>query len=1384
MNKVANASKANETKTYETNNNERSEFARVNAVNVANNNERSEFAGASFARESVNGAKEYLQYTNIDDIKHIESIPKITWTGENIYKQPSSYQNIVINFLNPNTTNTRLLLKWNPGMGKTYPALKIAKLFLDVFKKQEKFIDAGGGKIFVIGFQKITFKKELLNNPDLGFMTRQEIEEHKAMYDKVLSTGDDSLAAAYKAKEDEYKKRFNKQIKFIGYKQLVNDLFINKIKSAEQNKQTIEMVSTMEEEKLLAAIKDGTIELNKEVLSKFENSFIICDEIQDVYNQREKNNWGTTLQIIFDSYPNIKILLLSATPVYGSPSECIDILNLLSTGVKYKKEDFFDIKTQKMLPGVEEKLTNALRGHMSFVIDSNVEQFAKESWAGEYIDGIPLFPFIRCEMSPLHKEVYLKEYKNALSVDSAYLNDFIIPYVVEDEKSKGSSRSKHVGSRYGSDSKGLYTTSDVKQYLSSIDDSIYRKIGLRMNKQDGIIYGFGLQRDKLKNISTKYYKMLECLDDYLKIDMWDGVVKSSGKIFIYHNNVIMSGVSFIKNILLENGFIQYGQVPLATTRCSICGKLKNDPIHKVGSSSDNGIGDAVGSSRITSNMLKNVLVDSKLMNEFYEFKMYKPTVGKYLSGNGYVVETNGKQFYNPAFSDEKSGSALFDLIDGSPIYISKVGNYKSILKDLIKKYGYKKSADNLEFTIYKHTDSKNVDKPNNTVDSPHLYYPATFITVMRDTNLDQDAMSIEKSLLIFNASNNVDGKICKILVSSRLMKTGHSIFDVRAVFVMSIPKNVSELIQIISRGRRKNGHVRLPQEKRTIKYYLFTNTVKNGQSELLSHEEETYKKKVEIYEEIQKIDKLFNIAAIDSYFNRNFVQKILSKEEHSIDPKWFEHPEYELKDIEETTFDIYHTDNQVHHIMYIIKRIFIEYFSIFTFDELYELVKTSKYLNINPTYISEETFAIALSMLLVTNSESSDRASGDRATAHSIEVLSTEDVLGYIPFDYLVDHSEKRLVWPDNKKIGYIVEHNGYYLVGIYDKKRNKIISDVNVLMKSYVKQVKKTISLKNTIKNFKLGSNYEAYKFNYQRIVSQIRDFDTFAKSAITFNYIFHEKFLEELVQVMFHLFTYPASIMNMDNIGFYINMYKYYIKYNVLITADKLPDVFKNFVSQNNISVDEYVATYMGGKKIAALGTSSVKDDLSDGKETSKSMIDPKFAYNEAKIIRTPGNVLPIGYLLNKISYIYNLNKLGFDLGTQYFSSKVDQKENKVIIGYYSQVPNSINYIFKIRKPIDVNISGDKRKFEKGIECFNLPKEKIVKFLNNLKLIEPESSNKQTYCKILENELCRLESDARNKGLDIKYVYYAWEFRPEEKLKISKSKTVSSNSMSRSIE
>jgi hypothetical protein len=1294
------------------------------------------------------------------------------WQGEKGYTVMSGYQNIVINYLSPHTINTRLLLKWNPGMGKTFPAVRLSKLYIDIFDMQNKYGSQRTGKVFVFGFHSEIFKREVMHDPDSGMFTRAQIEQLDELHLKTMKSNDTQTVLNFKLKEDEFKKRIKQNVKFYGYKKIVNDMFRRKTLSAEENSKIIDMVSNMSEEELSVAIKKGDIDINEEFIMQFDNSLIICDEIHNVYNSSEKNNWGITLQLILDRFPTVKVILLSATPVYGSPTEVVDIMNLLSTTERYKKSDFFDMKTKKIIPGVEDKIYRALYGKVSFVVDANIDEFAEEKWVGEPIPGIQLFNFIRCPMSKLHQQVYDQSYKGSLSTDELYLNDFIIPYIKQNINRSTSSRD-------AKDEKivGIYKTSEIKKYLSSISEDTFRKIGLRMNQQDGIIYGFGLQKEKLANISTKYYNMLTEIDKYMKPVVWSTApneYKSGGKIFIYHNTVIMSGVSFIKNVLLENGFISYGQFPTSATRCSICGLLKSDPIHT------------------TSHSPAEVKLDTftestvQMIKDFYEFKKVSAHAHGIVSSR-YAVEIVGDKYYNPAFIDIKDGELLFAKIPtNAKIYISKIGNYRSILKDILSKYKYKKIADDNYNTIYMRPVT---NTGSSSLPAKHIYYPATFITILRDASVDSDSMNIEKSLQIFNSPANIDGKLCKIIVSSKIMVAGRNITEANAVFIMSVPKNISELIQIIYRGRRKGSHKKLPPEKRLIEYHLFVSSL--GDSKLdsdrkidgnleRSHEEENYRKKIDIYEDIQYIDTLFNKAAFDIQFNRKFVEKVLSKDTHTVKPKWFSMPEIIPRDITETTFDIYEMDNQVIHIMYIIKRIFIEYFPVLTFDELHAKVLSSPYLTINKSFVDEETFAMALSLLLVENLVNTDVKSDEK-----IDVITgVENNTELIPFDYLVAKKDKRLIWPDSNKIGYIVEQNGYYIAGIYDKHRNKIILSKDILLRTYERRTTKNINLNKVVQTFNINDNYEAYKFNYQRLTQNIDNQYKFNQIANTFNITFHERFVEELIRFMYHLLCTPECILVSDNLKFYIYMYKYYKSHNVLVTANQIiavPNMYDLYTTKP-IAQDNYIDLYIkeSFEKKYAIKTSSAKDDNKIVNDT----VTLKIPDEKTKIIKTPSNILPVGYMYNKLSRLYFPGKWVFDIGIIHLvNTNIVYQENPVIVGYYHPIPKNMGYIFKIRKPISTNSNTDRRKFEKGIECYNLDKSKILDVFRKLKLTEPESSNKYTYCKILENKLLELEMKSRLSGSDVKYVYYTWESRPEEKNKLNKSQLYSSGSESKSF-
>ena len=66
------------------------------------------------------------------------------------------------------------------------------------------------------------------------------------------------------------------------------------------------ILNNLDEDGILNAIKNKKILLNHSLLEQFKNSLLICDEIHNVYNSLEKNNWGIALQFILNHHPSIR----------------------------------------------------------------------------------------------------------------------------------------------------------------------------------------------------------------------------------------------------------------------------------------------------------------------------------------------------------------------------------------------------------------------------------------------------------------------------------------------------------------------------------------------------------------------------------------------------------------------------------------------------------------------------------------------------------------------------------------------------------------------------------------------------------------------------------------------------------------------------------------------------------------------------------------------------------------------------------------------------------------------------------------------------------------------------------------------------------------------
>jgi len=472
------------------------------------------------------------------------------------YLRLHGIQEFIRNYAGPNTTNNRIVMMWDTGVGKTLGAISIAMEFIKYLRlESDRLYKAGEdqthvGSVFIIGFTGSVFKRELMKHPDFGFISREELEQ-KAKLIKIAELGTQDDHDRLTEFNNMIKKRLTSRrrngfFKFIGYRELVNHLFIN-TKGGD--------IANLDEQQIFEALKIGTVKINQALLDQFNNSMIICDEIHNVYNSAMKNNWGVALQVVLDKYPNIRAVFLSATPFNNSPTEIINLMNLL--GVKLDKSDYFT--GEELKPGALEKLRKVCQGKFSYIRDTDTRYMPKRVIVGEQLEGIPYLRFIRCPMSPFHYYTYKTVFTGALNQDERYLTEFALP---NPENAGAEARiDKRTDISKLRLEPGLYKTEDVKYTIPDASPEWKQKMGIDANGES--VDGRILHLSKIGVYSTKYKMMLREIVRLIRL--------GRGKILVFHPSVQVSGVTTIANALIVNGLLDETSPPGDETLCSYCG---------------------------------------------------------------------------------------------------------------------------------------------------------------------------------------------------------------------------------------------------------------------------------------------------------------------------------------------------------------------------------------------------------------------------------------------------------------------------------------------------------------------------------------------------------------------------------------------------------------------------------------------------------------------------------------------------------------------------------------------------------------------------------------------------------------------------------------------
>jgi hypothetical protein len=482
-------------------------------------------------------------------------------------------QKFIKNFLSPLTPYNGMLLFHSVGVGKTCTAISIAEQYHELYQKP----------VLVILSSAIidNFKKQIFDITKYDITTNQSNLCTGTTYPDLIM---DKNLIKLDVLEKNINKIINQRYKFMGYKKLVS-IF----------NQTMEKVKKQEKD----ISKHDKLFYDK-IKEYFSDRLIIIDEAHNLRNASEtgKKQISQTFWNLLKHTENVKMVLLTATPMYNSVSEIVWFLNLLLTNDKrpnIKMNDIFD-KTGALTTQGRNKLIETAQGYVSYMRGENpfsfpfrlypsinndknvIKSFPLVDIHNKKIkddDKIKFLEIIGSQMSDYQKtvyDVYKKRVINSNSNDDTNIDNEEQDY--EDE---------------GDDTDDDKLANDLQSVIQ-ISNIVYPVENLKDTSDARKAFGkLGFENTFINTAKKgiKYRYTTECLNNYGEILAYnnlntyapkirkiiDYVIKSEGIVFIY-SNYYPSGIKPLAIALEHIGFIKYNSSNLMGDNITVNNKFK------------------------------------------------------------------------------------------------------------------------------------------------------------------------------------------------------------------------------------------------------------------------------------------------------------------------------------------------------------------------------------------------------------------------------------------------------------------------------------------------------------------------------------------------------------------------------------------------------------------------------------------------------------------------------------------------------------------------------------------------------------------------------------------------------------------------------------------
>ena len=282
--------------------------------------------------------------------------------GEKKHFELLPHQHFVKNFLSSQTPYNGLLLFHGLGTGKTCSGISIAEEMRSYLKQM------GINKRIII-----VASPNVQENFKLQLFDKRNLKNINGIWNLESCTGNKFLKEInpmnMKGLDEEnieklIKRIINKNYLFMGSEQFSNYIYRTITKEGE-GKTRIDLTEAQQE---------------KAIRKEFSNRLVIIDEIHNIKTVKDIPEKKTTQNILkLVTYSNnLKLLLLSATPMFNKPEEIVWLLNILNKNDNrsvINPSDIFDTDGNLVIKRGEEvgkeKLIQKSRGYISYVRGDN-----------------------------------------------------------------------------------------------------------------------------------------------------------------------------------------------------------------------------------------------------------------------------------------------------------------------------------------------------------------------------------------------------------------------------------------------------------------------------------------------------------------------------------------------------------------------------------------------------------------------------------------------------------------------------------------------------------------------------------------------------------------------------------------------------------------------------------------------------------------------------------------------------------------------------------------------------------------------------------------------------------------------------------------------------